>query len=141
MASEMVDVGTVPSNVAGNRDNCEAMLETAWNHIQSDASSTARDSKCDEGDHHKDVKTTTATACKDVLNESHLDKDFTETMVVACKQIECLIRSGLDAFYRAENAMTESKLLLDEAKQTDLEIDRLRSAEERNSTSLVVSHV
>lgn len=87
----------------------------------------------------ENMKENIVFAWKDVQNEINLDKAFTTTMTILSKQIDGLIRSGLDAFHRAENATVELRLTQDEVKLKDIEIDRLRFAEEKTSTSLAVS--
>lgn len=147
MENEMNEVGIAESFVAaGNHEDLDAELQTqsASKRSKNDADSAITDKTngvngaAEEGD----LKEWIVSAWKDVQNnEIDLDKAFTATMTILGKQVESLIRSGLDAFHRAENATADCKLLQDEIMQKDMEIDRLRLAEEKNSTSLAVSHV
>jgi hypothetical protein len=131
---EINEMDTTDSFVAGNRDN---RVTPQSRTSTKDNSSTSRMHSNNEGA-DEDLKEEILSAWKDVQNEIEFDKAFTVTMTILNKQIEGLIRSGLDAFHRAENTAAELKLLQDELKQKDVEIERHRSAEEKNSTALAV---
>lgn len=76
---------------------------------------------------------------KDVENEEDQVEAFSTSSSLLNKQIEALVRSGLEAFHRCETAETEVNQLKDKMKQKDAELDRLRSAADKNAATLAVS--
>lgn len=75
---------------------------------------------------------------KEAKNNQDFEKAFDSTMTLVSKQIEDLIRSGLDAFHRWENTSRELNLLQDEYKGKETEFERLRAAEEKSRATVAV---
>lgn len=73
--------------------------------------------------------------------EVDIDKAAAATMSLVSAQIEGLIRGGLEAFHRWENASREVKLLKEDIKGKDMELEHLRAAEEKSRTTISVSLV
>jgi hypothetical protein len=75
---------------------------------------------------------------KEATKGPEVDKAFDDTMCAVNKQIEALIRTGLDAFHRWENTSRELTLLQDECKGKEIEFERLRVSEEKNRATVSV---
>jgi hypothetical protein len=97
-----------------------------------------RDSDKAEGNDDESLKEKIVTIWQDVEDSTHLEKAIVATKEIVTEQVQGLIRMGLDAYQRAEHLATKVQLMTDELKQKDVEIGRLRSAEEKNTTSITV---
>lgn len=61
-----------------------------------------------------------------------------ETTHVLSRQIEDLLQSGLEAFQKWEQSDRELRMLHEDIKAKDQELDRLRAAEEKNRKTITV---
>jgi hypothetical protein len=66
------------------------------------------------------------------------DVAYDATKKLVSGQIEGLIRAGLDAFHQLENLSRELQLSKEELEGKSLELDRLRSGEEKNRETITV---
>jgi outer membrane murein-binding lipoprotein Lpp len=94
--------------------------------------------KSDESDEKsmQDMNEKLQSIWKEAKNGS--EEAFEETMSLISKQIEGLIRTGLEAFHRWENTSRELKLLQEESKGKEIEFERLRVSEEKSRTTASV---
>jgi hypothetical protein len=74
-----------------------------------------------------------------IWKNSSDDTAFNDTLHLIGKQMDGLIRTGLDAFHRWENASRELEMLKEECKGKQVEFERLRAAEEKSRATVSVS--
>jgi len=101
------------------------------------AKRTKRD-HVEEEEEGEDFKTMLENAWNDATDEKEIEAAYGTTMSLISTQVEGLIRAGLDAFHRWEKSTSDAKLLKEELENKDLEIERLRAAEEKNRATISV---
>ena len=86
----------------------------------------------------EDINEKLGSIWDDAKKGSELDKALEDTMALVSKQIEDLIRTGLEAFHRLENTSRELSLLKDQYNAKEEENERLRVAEEKSRVTVSV---
>ena len=94
----------------------------------------------DEEDNTEDFKSLLENAWSDAKDEKEIEDAYGKTMSLISTQVEGLIRAGLDAFHRWEKSTSDLKLLKEELETKDLEIERLRAAEEKSRATISVRY-
>lgn len=86
-----------------------------------------------------DAKVEIMTIWQGATDAKKLNEAADRTMNILKKHVDSVIRAGLEGFHRWEKAAGELKVLQEEVKGKDIELDRLRAAEEKNFKTISVS--
>ncbi|GKZ01075.1 hypothetical protein MPSEU_001059100 [Mayamaea pseudoterrestris] len=129
------------STMEGSKMNNDKPLTADQNELTNanDGSAAAKRRKSSNNstmDSDHILKEKLAAIWANVMDDNSESKAVAETVEVFSGQVESLIKAGLDAYQRWENANRECKILKEEIAAKNLEIDRLRAIEESNRTSM-----
>ena len=114
----------------------ENMTET---HLVDDAANAAfKENRMQGEDLTDDINEKLSSIWEEAKASQDYETGFDCTMSLVSKQIEGLIRMGLDAFHRWENTSRELEHIRDEYKNKESELERVRAAEEKNRATVSV---
>jgi len=138
--TETTEPTATDENLAGtNQDQYHQQPRQKRSKDDTTAPASEKNNEDEDDDDSEDLKEKIVSAWKEAQTEIDIEAAFAKTVTILTHGIEALIRQGLDAFHRADNANAELKVLQDEVERKTSEMERFRVSEEKNSVALSVS--
>lgn len=90
-------------------------------------------------DHDEALKTKLAKIWDGLETEEGFEQALNQTMSLIGKEVDGLVRTGLDAFHHLDQAESQVKSLREELESKIVELKRLRESHEQSQSSASVS--